>query len=35
MSDVVDPDGVTAEWLTKIFAAEGVLGKRLSGQLCC
>jgi hypothetical protein len=25
MSDVVDPDGVTAEWLTKVFAAEGVL----------
>lgn len=26
MSDVVGPDGVTAEWLTKVFAAEGVLG---------
>jgi hypothetical protein len=26
MSDVVVPDGVTAEWLTKVFAAEGVLG---------
>jgi len=25
MSDVVGPDGVTAEWLTKVFAAEGVL----------
>ena len=25
MIDLVDPDGVTAEWLTEVFAAEGVL----------
>ena len=25
MSDVVGPDWVTAEWLTKVFAAKGVL----------
>ena len=26
MIDLVDPDGVTAEWLTEVFLAEGVLG---------
>ena len=25
MIDLMDPDGVTAEWLTEVFAAEGVL----------
>jgi hypothetical protein len=25
MIDLVDPDGVTAEWLTEVFATEGVL----------
>ena len=25
MIDLVDPDGVTAEWLTEVLAAEGVL----------
>ena len=26
MIDLVDPDGVTAEWLTEVFVAQGVLG---------
>jgi hypothetical protein len=35
MIDLVDPDGVTAEWLTEVFVAGGGLGERLGGQLRC